>query len=166
MIRRFILTGDGREVIANGNSDNLVVRVGERQYRLRVGKTGGGWVLVELDNCTRLKVFLYRRGQGEWQIHWPGGVAEVSLQDPLVSKAAAAAQKEGVEEVRAPIPGRVVEILVPAGVTLAAGGAVLVLEAMKMQNLITTQFGGLVRDIRVRSGETVEKGQLLAMIVR
>lgn len=165
MIRRFILARDGSEVIAKGNRDNLVVLVGERQYRLRVGKRGGGWALVELDNGTRFKVSLYRRGQGQWQIHWPGGVAEVSLQDPLVSKATAAAQ-EGVEEVRAPIPGRVVEILVPAGASLAPGHPVLVLEAMKMQNLITTQFGGLVRDIRVRSGEAVEKGQLLAMLVR
>lgn len=165
MIRRFILARDGSEVIAKGNRDSLVVLVGERQYRLRVGERGGGWALVELDNGTRLKVFLYRRGQGQWQIHWPGGVAEVSLQDPLVSKATAAAQ-EGVEEVRAPIPGRVVEILVEAGAALAPGSPVLVLEAMKMQNLITTQFGGLVRDIRVRSGEAVEKGQLLAMLVR
>lgn len=165
MIRRFILARDGSEVIAKGNRDSLVVLVGERQYRLRVGERGGGWALVELDNGTRLKVFLYRRGQGQWQIHWPGGVAEVSLQDPLVSKATAAAQ-EGVEEVRAPIPGRVVEILVEAGASLAPGSPVLVLEAMKMQNLITTQFGGLVRDIRVRSGEAVEKGQLLAMLVR
>lgn len=165
MIRRFILAGDGREVIAKGSGESVVVLVGEQQHLLRVAKVGTGWAVLELEDGNRLKVFLHRWEQGQWQIHWSGGVAEVSLQDPLMSKATAAAQ-EGLEEVRAPIPGRVVEVLVPAGVSLAPGSAVLVLEAMKMQNLITTQFGGLVQDIRVRSGELVEKGQLLAMLVR
>lgn len=166
MIRRFILAGDGREVIARGNGENAEVLLGERQYRLRVMKTGYGWALVGLEEAGKFKVFLHRRGKGQWQIHWPGGVAEVSLEDPLLDKTAARTQQEGTEEVRAPIPGRVVEVLAPTGVSLSPGSPILVLEAMKMQNLITTQFGGLVRELQVRSGEAVEKGQVLAILVR
>lgn len=166
MIRRFVLAGDGREVIANGSGDYVTVQVGEHQYRLRVGKVGCGWALVQLDNGSKLKVFLHRRGQGQWQIHWTGGITELTLQDPLASKTVAFPQQAGVEEVRAPIPGRVVQVLTPSGVALAPGSPILVLEAMKMQNLIATQFGGWVRDILVRAGEAVEKGQLLVVLVR
>jgi pyruvate carboxylase subunit B len=59
------------------------------------------------------------------------------------------------------MPGRVVKILVKAGDRVTAGQAVVVVEAMKMENELRAAAAGTVRTVRVRPGEAVEKGQVL-----
>jgi len=62
---------------------------------------------------------------------------------------------------KAPMPGLVVRIQVEPGQTVAPGGALLVLEAMKMENELRAAAGGLVRAVLVGPGQAVEKGQAL-----
>ena len=69
------------------------------------------------------------------------------------------------EEVRAPIAGKVVKWLVAAGDEVAAGQAIAVLEAMKMENEIVAERGGTVRDVLRTVGQSVETGELLAVLV-
>lgn len=64
----------------------------------------------------------------------------------------------------APMPGKVVEIKVKVGDDVAPGQAVIVVEAMKMQNALTAEGQGSVREIPVAVGQTVESGQLLLRI--
>ena len=59
------------------------------------------------------------------------------------------------------MPGLVVRVQVEAGQAVAAGAGLVVLEAMKMENELQGQRGRTVRAVRVRSGEAVEKGQVL-----
>ena len=70
----------------------------------------------------------------------------------------------GQEEVRAPMPGRVVAVSVTVGETVAPGGLLLVLEAMKMQNEIRSDRGGTVLRLDVEDGRTVESGALLVTL--
>ena len=67
-------------------------------------------------------------------------------------------------EVRAIIPGRVVSVDVAEGDTVEAGGRLLVLEAMKMQNEVKASRAGRVADVAVGPGETVELGDVLLVI--
>jgi biotin carboxyl carrier protein len=69
------------------------------------------------------------------------------------------------EEVRAPIAGKVVKWLCAVGDEVAAGQAVAVLEAMKMENEIVAERGGTVRDLLRAVGQSVETGELLAVLV-
>jgi biotin carboxyl carrier protein len=62
------------------------------------------------------------------------------------------------------MPGRVVEVSVAEGQTVAAGGILLVLEAMKMQNEIRASRGGVVARVAVAAGQAVDRGALLAAI--
>jgi biotin carboxyl carrier protein len=64
-------------------------------------------------------------------------------------------------EVRAPMPGRVVRLLVAEGEEVRAGQGLLVLEAMKMQNEIRAPRAGVVRTLGVREGASVEANGLL-----
>lgn len=66
--------------------------------------------------------------------------------------------------IRAPMPGLVSRILTATGMRLGAGEGVMILEAMKMENEIRCKSGGLVKEIRVIPGQTVEKNQLLAVL--
>lgn len=101
----------------------------------------------------------------------PGGRVEawrgarrlaVDLADPL--RDLAAAHKDdfgGPREVRALIPGRVVEVRVREGDDVAVGSTVLVLEAMKMQNEIRAESAARVTRVDCVAGQTVEAGALL-----
>ncbi len=64
-------------------------------------------------------------------------------------------------EMRAPMPGLVVKILVSKGDTVKRGSTLAILEAMKMENEIRTAQDAEVADVLVKSGDVVEKGQII-----
>jgi biotin carboxyl carrier protein len=63
--------------------------------------------------------------------------------------------------VRAPMPGRVLKLLVAEGETVSAGAPLVVVEAMKMENELLAARAGVVKRIRVRIGDTVERDSAL-----
>ena len=67
-------------------------------------------------------------------------------------------------DVKAPMPGLVVEVPVAVGQTVAKGDKVLILEAMKMENVIKAAGDGVIKAIHIAKGTAVEKGQLLIEI--
>ena len=70
----------------------------------------------------------------------------------------------GPLEVRAIIPGRVVSVDVANGDTVDAGGRLLVVEAMKMQNELRSPRGGTISRVAVGPGQTVDRGDLLLVV--
>ena len=66
--------------------------------------------------------------------------------------------------VKSPMPGRVVRLLVPLGAEVEAGAAVVVVEAMKMENELKAARKGVVSAVYVEPGNTVEAGQKLLEI--
>lgn len=66
--------------------------------------------------------------------------------------------------VNAPLPGKVIDIKVKVGDTVKAGQEVAVLEAMKMENSITSDFGGVVKQILVNVGDNVQTDAILIEI--
>lgn len=67
----------------------------------------------------------------------------------------------GQDRVEAPMPGKVLSINVSVGDEVAEGDALLVLEAMKMENVIRAPRAGVLADIAPTAGQAVEKGALL-----
>ncbi|HEX2274553.1 MAG TPA: biotin/lipoyl-containing protein, partial [Acidimicrobiales bacterium] len=67
-------------------------------------------------------------------------------------------------EVRVPMQGTIVEVLVAAGDTVEAGQSVCVLEAMKMENLVSADRAGRVAEVRVSPGDTVSAGDVVVVI--
>ncbi len=66
-----------------------------------------------------------------------------------------------INSVKAPMPGLIIEVMAAAGQTVSEGTPLLVLSAMKMENIILSQGAGIVQSIAVKIDDTVEKGQLL-----
>ena len=66
-----------------------------------------------------------------------------------------------VNDIKAPMPGMVLNILVNEGDTVKKGDALLVLEAMKMENILKSPSDGVIKKIAVNKGVAVEKNQLL-----
>lgn len=64
-------------------------------------------------------------------------------------------------DVKAPMPGRVLEILVKEGDAVAEGDGLIVLEAMKMENIIKSTREGVLKHIQTAEGDSVEKNAVL-----
>ncbi|MCR9182569.1 MAG: biotin/lipoyl-binding protein [Flavobacteriaceae bacterium] len=66
-----------------------------------------------------------------------------------------------VNDIKAPMPGLILDVPVKAGDEVKEGDFLLVLEAMKMENALTAPRDGVVKAVAVVKGDTVDKGQLL-----
>lgn len=66
-----------------------------------------------------------------------------------------------VKEIKAPMPGLVLEISVADGQTVKEGERILILEAMKMENSILIHTDATIKKVNVKAGQAVEKGQIL-----
>ena len=71
---------------------------------------------------------------------------------------------EGLQNVAAPMPGKVIRILVPLGALVTAGQSLVVVEAMKMQNELRAPKSGQVVSIPVHEGDNVMAGEVLVVI--
>ena len=84
---------------------------------------------------------------------------------PAAAPTAAPAAPAGAgSPIKAPLPGTIIEVKVNVGDTVKQGDCVLVLEAMKMQNNIESEYEGTVTSITVKQGETVMEGAVLLTI--
>jgi len=167
---RYVATLDGvehefeAEPLGDGNGWRL--RLGERHFELDVRRVGGSSFSILIG--TRSFDFEVVREGDELLIASRSGLARVALADPARRAAAASATvragQQGRAEMRAMMPGRVVNIMVKAGDKVEAGAGVLVVEAMKMENELKAPKSGTVIEVKVAAGQTVEKNDLLVII--
>jgi pyruvate carboxylase subunit B len=169
MKRELIATAGGREIeisVEPGDDgrwrigiDGAVREVDARQIR------PGTWSLV-IDGRAYL-VDLDRRKQGT-ALSSRLAEAVAVIEDARRKRLAKAAHREGLastgEELRAPIAGKVVKLLVEPGATVTAGQGVIVLEAMKMENELVAERGGTVATIHKQAGQPVDTGDLLVTL--
>ncbi|MEZ5345271.1 MAG: biotin/lipoyl-containing protein [Pyrinomonadaceae bacterium] len=91
---------------------------------------------------------------------------EISVSDPrsLRGVGTGANSFDGVSELKTAMPGKVVRILTKKGEEVLKGDGIIVVEAMKMQNEMKSPRDGLVKEIRFNEGDTVNAGDILAVI--
>ncbi|MGE0547282.1 MAG: biotin/lipoyl-containing protein [Kofleriaceae bacterium] len=144
---RFRVTIDGSERLVDGRAVHP-----------------GTWSLV-LDG-RNFVVDLDRRGKSDGSIAASVGSSNVMLtvEDALHKRLASAASPRAAargESIRAPIAGKVVKVFVAPGDQVTPGTAVIVLEAMKMENELVAERGGTVAAVTKTAGQAVDTGDLL-----
>jgi pyruvate carboxylase subunit B len=92
----------------------------------------------------------------------PAPAAAAPAAAPAAPKAAAPVA--GGTKVEAPMPGMIIRYEVSEGATVNEGDVLLILEAMKMENSITSPCAGTVKQITKKDGETVQKGDVLVVV--
>ena len=159
------------------------VTIDGKNYRLDLNYADGRWSCrldgrdVEIDAIlARPDVLSLRIGNtvyeviserlaNDWYL-WVGSTrfaAEVS--DPRSLRGRARARDDhGPRKIVAPMPGRVVRLLVRAGDEVELGTGVYVVEAMKMQNEIKSPKKGTVREVLVSEGAAVNAGDVLVIV--
>jgi biotin carboxyl carrier protein len=66
-----------------------------------------------------------------------------------------------VEDIKAPMPGLIIDIKVIEEQEVEQGEAIMILEAMKMENILKSPQKGIIKTIKVKKGQSVEKNQIL-----
>jgi len=90
---------------------------------------------------------------------------EIVVRDPRrLARRPGGGGREGTESIAAPMPGKVVRVLVAPGDTVAAGQGLVVVEAMKMQNEMKAPRSGRVAAVPVKEGAAVAAGDVLATL--
>jgi biotin carboxyl carrier protein len=163
----------------------LVVRAGGRTERLTIERRGergrysvvlgdrrhevdtralGPFVISLLVSGESHETAVFKSGDGRYNVDWRGRSYEIELVDPLThlaEEARGASGKRGRQSISAYMPGRVVDVRVREGERVEAGQALVVLEAMKMQNEIQADRAGIVQRVHVEPGVAVEGGDPL-----
>lgn len=109
---------------------------------------------VGIDKTNKTVTLLYNNQKYSAKITEPMDelLKSMGLENALVQK---------ISEVKAPMPGLVLDVLVSPGDTVEVGQKILVLEAMKMENAIKSPTAGVVASINVSRGQAVDKNYIL-----
>ncbi|MGW2920095.1 acetyl-CoA carboxylase biotin carboxylase subunit [Streptomyces angustmyceticus] len=103
------------------------------------------------------------RRSGDW-LGRDGDSWQVTSHDPVAAALRGAAGAHGADTLAAPMPGTVTVVKVAVGDEVAAGQGLLVVEAMKMEHVISAPHAGTVTELDVTAGSTVAMDQILAVI--
>jgi biotin carboxyl carrier protein len=151
-----LLVNERTEFDMNGKEteDIDVIPNGPNQYHLIHNNKSYKIELKELDE-----------DRGFAQLLVNGTLHSISIETPLQRKIKALGINEinaaDGEEIKAPMPGKVLSILVEEGEWIEAGQDLLILEAMKMENVIKSSQPGQIENIHVKADEAVDKNQKL-----
>jgi acetyl/propionyl-CoA carboxylase alpha subunit len=150
------IDGEPLEVTLVRTGDRFEARVGETAYAGTLRRHGETMRLQLGDRVVAATVV--RERDEIW----------VALDGEIYRCAAAAEERDGGHagaahspRVTAPMPGKVLDVVVREGQTVAAGDPLVVLEAMKMETVASADAAGVVRKVHVTAGTLVEPGQLL-----
>ena len=171
--------------VGGGPASRLIVRVDGTTFTVEVEEASDGGLRVRVDGRpVTVDARLPRRGPGsllldgisylvdlgdegrEIPVVVDGEAFRVQIENPARGRpAGGAGASAGVgQRLVAPMPGKVVAVLVEVGQPVERGAGLVVLEAMKMENEFRATGGGVVREIHVVPGQAVNAGDLLVVV--
>jgi biotin carboxyl carrier protein len=164
MMKIFAETGTYQfEFDADLGNDGIMIKAGDREVFYDMVSLGDGRYSLIIDHQSY--AVQISKSDNHYHIHCFGEHFILKVEDErsrklseLVKSAQTGPQEQ---EIRTPIPGLVVNILVNVGDPVSQGTQLLVLEAMKMENVIKAGCDCIVEKIHVKEKETVQLNQIL-----
>lgn len=154
----FEIESKNGETIINKQVENFdIVPIKDGSFHVLYNQKSYNATLIELNKAEKLLT-----------ISINGNFYTIALKDRLdlllqqLGMADLATQK--VNDLKAPMPGKVLEVLAQVGAVIKKGDALLILEAMKMENLLKAAGDGTVKEIKVLKGDVVEKNAVLIVM--
>jgi biotin carboxyl carrier protein len=186
--------GRTRAIDITRNGDRFLVSIDGRQHQVDVKVINGLWSMLFGAAAAPAEAGLHRRlsdagsrdpvggglsrptrsyevafseaAEGVLTVHVDGVPVEVSINRMPRTGATAASHAEdgGPQRVTAPMPGKIVKLLVKPGDKVQPRQGVVVVEAMKMENELRARAAGTVSEVRVTEGNSVEAGAILVIL--
>ena len=135
---------------------NYRITIAGQTYEVEVGDLSSSPVQVSVDG-TVYQVEIPESGS-------TASVPSVVTKPPQVFSRATVPVSGDDGVVRAPMPGRIVNVSVAVGDRVTKGQSILVLESMKMENTVSSPINGTVSAVHVEAGDSIQHGQTLAEI--
>jgi len=162
---RWVVRGPSgsREVEVERSADGFQVIVGGEAHGVDLICLDGSLASLRFTADGRSFQVAYQHdGNRRWRVAVGEREFDLSVLSPLEAiDAETAAAGRGPSRLEAPIPGKVVSVSVGVGDEVQPGLALVVLEAMKMENELTAEQVGTVTAVHVKPGDTVDAGTLL-----
>lgn len=161
------------EVMRTATGDHI--SIDGRMFTSQMAGTPPFWSLLVDEGTSTARTSPFRSHEvgfdldettGTLSVSVDGSIVPVRLVDRGSSRArdAEGGEPTGVQSLRAPMPGRIVRVLVAHGERVAARQPLVVMEAMKMENELHSPLAGTVTEVRVEAGETVEADAVLVVV--
>jgi biotin carboxyl carrier protein len=155
----------GRQVAValDGQNGRVSANVDARAYDLEVvSPEKGVYTFIAGDRVYEARVWAVKPDSMRVEIarrQFTANVIDRKHRRPVIEHGV-----EGRQTLVAPMPGKVVRVLLAAGDEVALGQGIVVVEAMKMQNEIKSPKSGRILEVRVAEGDTVNANQVLALV--
>jgi biotin carboxyl carrier protein len=162
MIYDATVDGHSVRVEVRGKDGRYTVLLDGRELAVDAREAGAHVLSMIVDGRSH-EVGIERR-EGGYRVAIRGQVLEVALVEGARGEAVPRRAGAGPARVQAPMPGKLVRVLVSAGEEVGAGQGLVVMEAMKMENEIRAPRAGRVKEAPVREGQAVETGALLVLL--
>ncbi len=170
------------DIEVNGRVHPVSVERDGGRYRVSIDGRTHAVDLARVDRSTLSLIFIdgasashevaiaRRLEPGEIEVHLRAGVVYARLDGKTRARRRRSAgidpfsAADGEQEIVAPMPGKVVRVLVAPGDQVTARQGLVVVEAMKMENELRSPKDGRVKDVRVQQGMSVEAGRVLVIV--
>ena len=163
-----VISGEHEEdLLLKLEEGRVLAEIGNRVYSLDVRETEpDGYLFFLNTNVHECRVSERAGAKDTFDVSVHGRSYEVTNVDPKRLRSAQNSDRHhhGVAEILAPMPGKIVRVHTEAGASVEKGAGVVVVEAMKMQNEMKSPRDGVVVSINVKPGDTVNAGDVLAVI--
>lgn len=154
---------------------NYEYRIADETYSISLDKSENGYNLslgdrtlalsaIKIDDNSFIlranginRVIHFARTNGKVFVHLDGSIHV--LEDVLAEEASGGSSAEivdGVQRILAPMPGKLVKVMVSEGDKVAKGTNVCIVEAMKMENVVQAKLDGIARNISFKAGDLVD----------
>ena len=157
--------------------DKYVISVGDKELEIEKAATD----ILDVSNIADSKFHLLRDNKAFWvkliqadydkkmlRLEVNGNSYAVKISDrddQMVAKMGLlVGNSQKAKDIKAPMPGLIIDIMVTKGEEITEGTPLIVLSAMKMENILLAQADGVIQAITVNKGDTVDKGQLIIEI--
>jgi len=150
---------------ATADGGDFRVVIDGTAYEINARRTDLGLSILYKSDQRSVDVAVTERTGGEYLLQLARATVEVAVDGRRGRRGSASdAATKGSQRLQAPMPGRVVRVLVKPGEAVTARQGLVVVEAMKMENELAASRDGHVKEVSVTEGQLVEAGRLLVVI--
>lgn len=149
---------------ANGQGGRFRVSIDDAAWVVDGRRTDLGWSIVYADGGRSVDAAVTEQAKGAVLVQLPRADVRLAVDGRRFRGVAADGPSAGDAGVSAPMPGRVVRVLVKPGDEVRARQGLVVVEAMKMENELAAPRAGRVAEVLVAEGQPVDAGRLLVRL--
>ncbi len=147
---------EGLKIVGN-TEDVQLARASENKFSILLGTKSYTAELINLDRETKVASIKVNGNKYELNI-------KDQYDDLLKSLGLDTLANKKINDIKAPMPGLVLKVLVQEGSEIKKGDNLVVLEAMKMENILKSPTDGVIKSVKINPGDKVEKNEVLLLL--